>query len=195
MFSTQNDTESAADQRDVRLAREGEAEAYARLVRRHQAAIAQQMWRFTRDTEQHRELVHDVFVNAYISLHSYRGDGPFLHWLRKVAVRTGYAFWREARRRKHEEPLDSGLVLKLAHDPGGHEASEAAELVHSLLARLPPRDRLVLTLLYLEERNVEEIANLLGWTRTMVKVQLWRARGKLRRLLADVGSDRREKTS
>jgi RNA polymerase sigma-70 factor (ECF subfamily) len=60
----------------------------------------------------------------------------------------------------------------------------AAEAVHETLAQLRPRDRLVLTLMYLEEHSVAEVADLTGWSETMVKVQAWRAKRKLRKLLA-----------
>ena len=199
----------AADLEDVRRTRQGDGEACARLIERHQGTIARQMWRFTRDHGQHAELVQDVFVNAYTSLGTYRGDGPFLHWLRKIAVRTGYAYWRGKKgissfcADRPEGPLDKRhlspfsprrlsplspeLASRLADEPADHSAAEAAELVHAVLARLPPRDRLVLTLLYLEERSVAEAAALIGWSPTMVKVQAWRARGKLRRLLESRG--------
>jgi RNA polymerase sigma-70 factor (ECF subfamily) len=58
-----------------------------------------------------------------------------------------------------------------------------ADDVAAALEQLPPRDRLVLTLLYLESRSVAEAADLAGWSQTMVKVQAYRARGKLRKLL------------
>ena len=57
-------------------------------------------------------------------------------------------------------------------------------MLHGLLEELPPRDRLVLTLRYLEELSVEETAERTGWSRAMVKVQAWRAREKLKRLFA-----------
>ena len=179
--------EEDAASADVRLAQQGDGAAYARLVERYQGAIARQMWRFTRDATAHRELVQDVFVNAYTSLNGYRGSGPFLHWLRKIAVRTGYAFWRANRRRRRERSLDPETAARIADAPEDHTAAEAAELVHDVLSRLPERDRLVLTLFYLEGRTVAEIAHLLGWSRSMVKVQSWRARRKLRRLLEAAG--------
>ena len=54
--------------------------------------------------------------------------------------------------------------------------------MHRLLAQLPPRDRLVLTLRYLEECDVAETARRIGWTQTMVKVQTLRARKKLEKI-------------
>ena len=63
------------------------------------------------------------------------------------------------------------------------DPDEAAELIHKLLGLLSPRDRLILTLRYLEECSVAEAAKRTGWSKTMVKVQTWRARGKLKMLM------------
>ena len=57
-----------------------------------------------------------------------------------------------------------------------------AEILYRLLEQLPPRDRLVLTLRFLEEKNVEQTAEWTGWSQAMVKVQTLRARRKLKRL-------------
>ncbi|MHC4546704.1 MAG: RNA polymerase sigma factor [Planctomycetota bacterium] len=65
------------------------------------------------------------------------------------------------------------------------DTSHAAALVHRLLGQLPPRDRLVLTLRYLEECDVAETAQRTGWTKSMVKVQTWRARKKLEKLFTE----------
>jgi RNA polymerase sigma-70 factor (ECF subfamily) len=67
------------------------------------------------------------------------------------------------------------------------EPAKAADMLHGLLERLPPRDRLVLMLRYVEDLSVEETADRTGWTRTMVKVQAWRARGKLKKLFQEAG--------
>ena len=40
------------------------------------------------------DLVHEVFVEAYLSLRTYKAHSPFLHWLRKIAVRVGYRYWK-----------------------------------------------------------------------------------------------------
>ena len=65
------------------------------------------------------------------------------------------------------------------------DPTESAEWLHAVLGQLPPRDRLVLTLMYVEEQSVSEIASVTGWTQSMVKVQAFRARKKLRALLEE----------
>lgn len=172
----------AGEQQDIRAACNGDGEAYARLVRRHQDGIARYMLRFARRREVLEELVQEVFVEAYFSLRSFKARSPLEHWLRRIATRVGYRYWKHRGRR--EQPLSTGEWEQIrAAGDGPMEAAAAGELMHRLLGQLPPRDRLVLTLLYAEEQPVAEVARLTGWTRTMVKVQAYRARAKLRRLL------------
>jgi RNA polymerase sigma-70 factor (ECF subfamily) len=173
----------ATDQVDIRASLKGDGDAYARLVRRHQPAMALRMRRFTRDTTALEELVQEVFVEAYFSLPRYKASAPFTHWLNRIATRVGYRFWK---RRKDQPPtlaLESWDSTAAADEPG--QAQEAAEQLHALLAKLPSRDRLVITLLHLEEHSVAEAAKLAGWSQTMVKVQAFRARKKLRKLLEE----------
>jgi RNA polymerase sigma-70 factor (ECF subfamily) len=169
---------------DVQAALQGDSDAFARLIDRHQQAIGSYMWRFTRDRVQWEELVHDVFVEAYLSLRGYRGEAPLLHWLRKIATRVGYRWWKRRTRQKAETSLELQEWDQVAGAESGiDEAREAGRQVHALLAKMSVRDRLVLTLLYLEECSVAEAARLCGWSQTMVKVQAFRARKKLKKLL------------
>jgi RNA polymerase sigma-70 factor (ECF subfamily) len=176
-----------ADQQDVAASLRGDGRAYERLLRRHQQQIAARMWRFTRDRTDLEELVHDVFVEAYMALGGYQGRGPFAHWLNRIATRVGYRFWkRRTRQARQTVPLqDWDAPAEAARSP--LETAQADRLLHELLDRLPPRDRLVLTLMYLEERSVNEVAEQVGWSVTMVKVQAHRARKKLRALLESAG--------
>ena len=152
-------------------------------MRRYQPAVTRRMWRFTRDRTQLEELVADVFVQAYQSLESFRGDGPFEHWLLRIATRAGYRFWRNRKRRSdHEVPLQD-WDRPGDEEPDRLEVTEAAQQLHQTLAELAPRDRLVLTLMYFEEMSVAQIADQTGWSLSMVKVQAHRARKRLGSLL------------
>lgn len=159
----------------------GDDEAYGRLVARHQEAVARWMHRFSRDPSTHQALVQDVFVEAWTSLAGWRREAPLGHWLSRLAVRVGYRHWRQRDRAPDSLGVESLAALPAPDD--GADARETAEYVHAWLARLPPRDRVVLTLTMIEQRTVAQAADLLGWSRSMVKVQAHRARKKLARLL------------
>jgi RNA polymerase sigma-70 factor (ECF subfamily) len=175
---------------DVERTRGGDPEAYRRLIERHQDYVARLLWHFSRDRQVHEELVQDVFVEAYLSLRGYHGKAPLAHWLARIATRVGYRYWREKARRKRAEPFDVAKWDEAVGDgQAALEPDDAGALLHQILAQMSPRDRLVLTLRYLEQCDVIETARRTGWTKTMVKVQTMRARNRLRKLLEQSGTE------
>lgn len=185
MGSTRPAAVSEPDAADIAASLAGDGDAFARIVRRYQGEIGLTLWRFSRDRAVWEELVHDVFVEAYLGLPSYRGRAPLIHWLRKIATRVGYRHWKRAARERalSQGSLEEARVREIPANDPAESTETAAKLLHETLSRLPPRDRLVLTLLYFEECSVQETAERTGWSRAMVKVQAFRARKKLRKLL------------
>jgi RNA polymerase sigma-70 factor (ECF subfamily) len=178
------DRTEVADAGEIRASLDGNSEAYRRLVERYQGYVSRILWRFSRDRQVHEELVQDVFVEAYLSLGGFKGTAPFSHWLSRIATRVGYHYWKKTARGANPEGLAPEQWHRLADGQTDQiQANEAAALVQRLLGQLPPRDRLVLTLRYLEECDVAETARRTGWTQTMVKVQTLRAKKKLEKVL------------
>jgi RNA polymerase sigma-70 factor, ECF subfamily len=171
-----------ADAADVRDSLAGDDQAYARLVRRYQDLITAQVWRATGNRSVCEELVQQVFVEAYFSLRRFRADAPLLHWLRRICTRVCYRHWKTEKRSAARVQLTASAWTDLPEQPSA-SSSEHREWVQSLLEQVSARDRLVLTLLYLEGCSVEEAANLAGWSKTMVKVQAHRARKRLQALI------------
>jgi len=165
----------------------GDEAAYLALVEEHQPMVTRLMWRFTRDPLKLEELVHDTFVQTYFSLSKYKGSGPLGGWIRTIAVRAGYRHWKEKGKEKERETLNEQVALDpaLLHPPDTtpEDPETAHRVLYDALAQLPPRDRLILTLLYWENCSTEDAAKLTGWSGSMVRVQAFRARKKLRKLL------------
>jgi RNA polymerase sigma-70 factor (ECF subfamily) len=182
----------SGDLEDVRRARGGDPDAYRRLVERHQEYVAGILWRFSRERRDHEELVQDVFVEAYLSLSTYRAKAPFQHWLARIATRVGYRYWKEKARQRKTEPFSLEQWDRATEDDGivsAIEPDQAATLLYNLFAQLSPRDRLVLTLRYLDQCDVAETAQRTGWTKTMVKVQTLRAKKRLQELVKRTGTE------
>jgi RNA polymerase sigma-70 factor (ECF subfamily) len=185
--SANGDALDERDWRDCRQCLEGSEAACTGLFKRHEPRIAKQMWRFTRDRTMQAELVQEVFVQAYLSLHRYRPKKvPFEHWLVRIATRVGYQFWKRQARGRRMQSLEG---LDFAAPPATREveaeAAAAAEMLHKLLACLPAKDRLVLTLMYFDECGIKEIAEQTGWNSAMVKMRAYRARGRLKQIIEE----------
>jgi RNA polymerase sigma-70 factor (ECF subfamily) len=137
------------------------------------------------------DLVQTVFMRIFAKLDQYSGTVPLEHWVSRVAVNTCFNQLKYERVRPELRWADLSLeqeeVLRdLATSTEPLPAAQnyaARELVERLLERLNPEDRLVITLVHLEEKSLEEVRRLTGWSTTLVKVRAFRARHKLRKHL------------
>ena len=145
------------------------AAAYPRLVRT--------LWFVVHD----HELAQEIAQEAFIELHrqwrkvgSY--DRPDL-WVRRVALRKAQREAARAVRRIHAE---QGAAIVDVVDP---ELPDPA--LRAAIASLPPRQRAIVALFYLEDRPMEEVADLVGCSTSTGFVHLHRARHRLAELLSE----------
>lgn len=179
----------------------GDVDAFEVLVHRHTPMIHAIVTRHgPRDGAD--ELVQDTFVEAYRSLGSFSHRAPFSHWLSRIALRCCYRFWRSHRANLEiplsslsdsaESWMDHALAARSREVFESEAArSEASEVLEYALARLSPKDRMVLSLVHLEGYSVQEAAEMLGWTALSVKVRAHRSRAKLRGIILDLLKNRR----
>ena len=157
----------------IAASRAGDAQAFARLVRRHERRVFRLAGRFFDSREEVEDAAQETFLTVWSKLHTYRARAPFEHWLTRVCLNCCYG---RLRRRPPETELER-------EPPAAPRSPDARLEVEGLLARLAPKDRFLLTLLHGEELTVAEIADLTGWGRSKVKVRAHRARKRLRALL------------
>lgn len=188
----QPESVSASDESEwVQRAIDGDDDAFAALARLHRGRITGTAARFARGPHELEDLVQDIFIRAWKGLPRFRSDAPFEHWIMRVAIRTCYDFLRRHRRRREQECLVDGQseVFHQASgagsgtdDDSASRRREAWEIVQRLLERLGDKDRLVITLVDLEQKSVKETAELTGWSEANVKVRAFRARQRMREL-------------
>ncbi len=167
------------DQRLIESTLAGDDGAFAALVARHKRKVFGIASRFARNDAELQDICQEIFVKAYRKLKSFRGDAPFEHWISRIAVRSCYDFLRATRHDRENVPLDG---IEIGTQPSGN-TEHARELLQWAMAKLSDDQRLVITLLELEERSVRETAELTGWSESNVKVRAFRARQELRKIL------------
>ena len=144
------------------------------------------------------DLAQDIFLKMFTHLDQFRGGVPFEHWVSRIAVTTCLDQLRAQKRRPELRWADLGeaeaevldAVLTRGEDAHPAQGLAAREIVARLLEQLSPADRLVVTLLDLEERTLAEIRALTGWNETLIKVRAFRARRKMKKLLNDLEKGR-----
>ena len=162
----------------------GNENAYAELASRHKGRVFGVASRFARDPAELEDICQEVFTQAYFKLRQYRRDSPFEHWLLRITTHKCYDYLRKRRRAAPHVSVDA--MLESGHEPHAEQPPPehpALERLHGALAQLSAKERLVITLLELEDRSVQEVAELTGWSSSNVKVRAFRARAVLRKLL------------
>lgn len=168
----------------------GDTALFETLINKYQGRVFAMARRYARQESEVEDIVQEIFIKAFQKLKSYRGEAPFEHWLMRLAVRTCYDFLR-ARQRNREfsfselsEPENDWLERFAADPSNASETADAARnLVQHVLDQLPPAARLIITLLEIEERSIKEIAELTGWSLSLVKIRAFRARAAMRKCL------------
>jgi len=140
------------------------------------------------------DLAQEVFVRIFSRLDRYRSRPgiPMTHWASRVAITTCLDALRAERRRpelrwadlSEDQALWMEYLTTDTDESPQTSAHDAREIVDKLLSQLSPPDRLILNMMYMEEKSVKEICTATGWSIPSVKVRAFRARRRLR-LLAE----------
>jgi RNA polymerase sigma-70 factor (ECF subfamily) len=178
--------------------RSGDALAFSRLVRLHEAMVFSLSARLLGDADEARDAAQEVFLQVYRQLGRFEGRSSLKTWIYRIAVNQCHnrrRFWHR-RRRDREEGLEA-VTAEAAGARGGpspyEEACrrERARRVQAALLELSFEHRTVLVLREVEGLTCEEVAEALRVPPGTVKSRLSRAREALRlRLRGLVEEDR-----
>jgi len=173
------------DRELVQAAAAGSRDAFDDLVRRHQVPIVALVRVLLAGRGDAEDLAQEVFVRAWKSLRSFRGDATFRTWLHRVAlnvVRTSQL--QQGRWRR----LFTGMRDEMPEPASSDEPVEATlvrrQTIERALAALPGDLRIAVTLRDMQGLEYREIAALLDVPIGTVESRIFRARQRLKPLLA-----------
>ena len=182
------ETDVRTDEELVGIVVGGDVDCFEELITRYQSRVFGMARKYFRNESDAEDVVQTIFTKTFQKLSSYKGTAPFEHWFMRLSVNACY----DALRRKRNRPDqtisdllfdDESWQDRLGNipDAGDREGlEEARELVYTVLGQISDRARIVLTLQELEGRTIKEIAEITGWSESLVKVQAFRARKEMR---------------
>ncbi|MFQ6043501.1 MAG: sigma-70 family RNA polymerase sigma factor, partial [Candidatus Poribacteria bacterium] len=167
----------------------GDTEAFSMLVKKYESAVYGFCYHKVGNFADAQDLAQEAFVQAYIDLPQLRDATKFSHWLYRIASNVCTTWLRKQRRKRKIEtvPLDDALeeygdfIDETASSP--HEAVEYKELSASVadaISALSDKNRLAVTLYYIDGLSYGEIANFLDVPQSTVKSRLNKARKQLK---------------
>jgi RNA polymerase sigma-70 factor, ECF subfamily len=171
-------------------------DAARELVRRLYPVVAKMVRAHRPRRTSEEDLCQMIFIKVFQKLSQFSGNVPLEHWVSRVAINTclnqiaaekARPELRHADLSEEEEAVVANLAAS-SDDLAPDERIAARQLVEHLLDFLQPVERLIIDLLYFQERSVAEIQQITGWSAARVKVRAFRARQKMKDQLAKLSA-------
>lgn len=177
--------------KDIRLVDQalgGNPAAFEQLVLRYQDYVFTITHRVLPSREEAEEAAQDTFLKVYKTLGAFERKSKFSTWLYTIAYRTAVDVAR-----KKQLPVnsidDNNKYLQLPGPAGESPAEEVyqkdlSEQLQEAIKRLKPEDAALISLFYLHEKSVKEIADIMGLSPSNIKTKLHRLRESLKEALS-----------
>jgi RNA polymerase sigma-70 factor, ECF subfamily len=173
----------------VAAAKLGDSQAFEELVFRHKQKVLAMAQRITNNREDAEDVVQESFHKAFLHLQNFQEKSRFSTWLTRIAMNEAFILLR--RRRgvfevlpgSPDDDMKSSPEAFVDHSPNPEQSCwrrERTDLLTKAINRLGPKIRTTILLRDIEERSVEETAQILGTSITAVKARVFQGRRKLR---------------
>jgi len=163
----------------------GETDCFAPLTGKYSKQVFSLIFRIVGNREDAEELTQDAFLKVYKSLKSFRGDSSFSTWLYRIAYNI--AISAERKQKNAFIHLDEAVIPDMEDEESDFDADTTDETLTDRLRRaleqLAPDDRAMITLFYMHNKSMQEIAVITGLTETNVKTRIFRLRKRLKILI------------
>ncbi len=165
---------------------QGDATSYSYLVEKYKDMAYTVAIKIVRNAEDAEEVAQDSFIKAFQQLRTFQGRSKFSTWLYTIVYRTAIS---KTRKKKIEVTSIDDYVID--NYSTGSSFSQIEELkseeqqkyIKAAIDKLPELDALLVTLFYVNDNTLDEIEKITGYTKTNIKVRLFRARKKLQKSL------------
>src|SRR5436853_2882004 len=180
----------------VQAALQHDDEAARELVRRLYPLVAKMVRSHRPRRTSEEDLCQMIFIKIFQKLSQFSGKVPLEHWVSRIAVNTCLnqiesekvrPELRQADLSEEEQAVVENLAVS-SEELAPDRQLASRQLVEHLLQMLKPVERVVIDLLYLQGRSVEEIYKITGMSVAAIKVRAFRARQRMKAQLEKIGA-------
>jgi RNA polymerase sigma-70 factor (ECF subfamily) len=156
----------------------GEQQLYAELVNRYKSYAFTIALKILENKPEAEEAAQDAFIKAFHHLGNFNRESKFSTWLYRIAFNTAVSY---KRKRKGTFQSIENVIVEYGHEGGEGmlERNDKKKFISQAMSKLNEADHLAITLFYLKEFSLEEIADITGMQANTVKVRVHRARQRL----------------
>jgi RNA polymerase sigma-70 factor (ECF subfamily) len=178
----------------IEQAKKGDETAMERLVKDNKQKLYYLTYDLKGNRDEAEDLAQDVFLKAFRSLQSFRGESKFSTWLAKIAVnlyidqnrKKSLSFFRDSSE-PNEEVISNNPLLGLSTNPNPEKTTknkQIAQHISAALSKVTPRERSAFVLRHYQQFSVAEIGEAMSISQGTVKSLVFRAIQKLQKELS-----------
>ena len=166
----------------------GKSEQFEHILNRYGGQIFNLIAHIVPCKDDAEELTQDVFIKVFRQLSSFKKESSFSTWIYRIATNTAIS---AARKRKHDTlHLDDTAYQyipdEIIDETLDNDSEEQLQRLSDAIEMLRADERALITLYYINEKPIAEVASVLGLTASNVKIKLHRIRKKLYLILNDL---------
>lgn len=178
----------------IRKALEGEQDSFSRLMQKYRDSVSNIIYKIIHDKEEVDDLLQETFIKAFASLRSFNEQYSFSTWLYKIATNNCIDFLRKKKLKtfsidrtiNYEEGEATYEIPDYNYEADKHLLDEQRKnVIQDAIQSLPEKYRMVIVLRHQQEKNYDEIAEILNIPIGTVKAHIFRAREMLNKYLKD----------
>jgi RNA polymerase sigma factor (sigma-70 family) len=164
----------------------GNSNVFSHLIDRHKDKAYNLAFRICGNHEEAEELTQDSFLKAYRSLKSFKMKSSFATWLYRIVYNTTISHVRLKKKgvlSLEDFPADAADFIGTSTSEEEADKEYRTSLVNFAMQKINEEERGLISLYYYEEMSTDEISEVIGITKSNIKVKLFRARQKMQEII------------
>lgn len=156
------------------------------LIDRHKGIIYKISDMYTRNSEDRKDLEQEVIIQLWKSFDNYDDQYKWSTWMYRIALNVAISWYRKETRRKDTAPLPDSIIF-ITTNTESENNNEDIDRLHGFINQMSKLNK-ALIMLYLDDYTHEEIADILGLSKTNVGTKISRIKEKLKQQFLKVKS-------